>query len=396
GSAMGQNPWATTTAFADFMKRFNIPQVHGSGIFVDLGRDTEGYREVGGKCPVFGKAIQMHQPAEYSNNFLDDAPTSNDASKKPLPGGFNNPQVYTSGQKFSPIDDSLLQERLGTAGPKTAIGRCALYAYSTIAVNPSTNYTSTYKYPFVYDAVSRKCYVLSVSAQLLKGEKYCSVNGTPSGLTWACFEPVKEKSSARALVYGSAFVAEGNPDAWQSACPNDAVKDALFGKWEDGQCVPFDTKTSVQSDQATNKEECWKRVFANPLVASDAPTTYPEAAQKNWNDFWPVHEQSSPKSGGFGANWANFYLEKESGETICAIFDQVPDCFAPITGAVAYTALGSSTEVNLPQCDSASFIPIEGPCNNCVQVVTECVGNQFDQTSKACCTEPEAAALVPR
>ncbi|CBZ55418.1 unnamed protein product [Neospora caninum Liverpool] len=364
-----QNPWTTVPPFSDFMQRFNIPQVHGSGIFVDLGRDTEGYREVGGKCPVFGKFIRMHQPPGYSNNFLDDAPTSNVAARKPLPGGFNNPQVYTSGQKFSPVDDALLRNKLGSSGPKTAIGRCALYAYSTTAVNPSNGSTSKYKYPFVYDAGSEKCFVLSISAQLLKGEKYCSVDGSPSGLTWACFEPVKETSTATTLVYGSAFVGEDDPDAWQLTC--------------------------LLSMPVTTREDCWKRVFANPRVASDAPTTYSDTAQNNWDDFWPEHQQSNPKSGGVGANWANFYLEQERGKALCAIFDQVPDCFAPVKGAVAYTALGSLTEVNLPQCDPGSVSPTEGPCNDCVKVVTECIGNEFVQTSKTCCTAPEISPPPP-
>ncbi|PFH33671.1 apical membrane antigen 1 protein [Besnoitia besnoiti] len=390
-----ENLWATVSPFSEFIRRFNIPAVHGSGIYVDLGRDTEGYREVAGRCPVFGKFIQLHQPSGYSNNFLDDAPTARASSMRPLPGGFNSPQVYTSGQKFSPVEDALLKKKLGASAPRTAVGRCALYAYSTAAVNPKTGATSNYKYPFVYDAASAKCYVLAITAQFLKGQKYCSVNGSPSGLTWACFEPRKESSSAGQFVYGSAFVAEGNPDEWQSSCPNDAVKDALFGKWTGGQCIPFGATNSIEAEPASKKEECWSRVFLNTKVASDAPTTYPETAQNSWNDFWPVHQQSSPKSGGVGANWANFYKDEESGKTLCAIFDVVPDCFVSEGGAVAYNALGSLTEVNLPQCNPDSFIPIEGPCEDCLQTITTCSQNELVQTTKRCCIDPEVSPSPP-
>lgn len=102
--------------------------------------------------------------------------------------------------------------------PKTAIGRCAFYAYSTTAINPTTGALSTYKYPFVYDTATQKCYLLAISAQLLRGEKYCSINGSPAGLTWACFEPQKDLTLKSRYIYGSAYVGEGDPDAWDTNC----------------------------------------------------------------------------------------------------------------------------------------------------------------------------------
>lgn len=92
----------------------------GSGIYVDLGRNTEEYREVSGKCPVFGKVIELHQPADYQNDFLADVPSALQARRKPLPGGFNSPYVDTTGRKFSPISDSVLKEKLGGENMRSA------------------------------------------------------------------------------------------------------------------------------------------------------------------------------------------------------------------------------------------------------------------------------------
>lgn len=85
----------------------------GSGIYVDLGGRTEGYREVSGKCPVFGKVIHLHQPVAYRNTFLDDVPSPPQAYRKPLPGGFNSPHVTGTGRKFSPVSDAEIRSRLG-------------------------------------------------------------------------------------------------------------------------------------------------------------------------------------------------------------------------------------------------------------------------------------------
>lgn len=74
------------------------------------------------------------------------------------------------------------------------------------------------------------------------------------------------------------------------------MKDAQFGRWGRGRCIPFDAQNS-EVQEVGSKEECWQRVFTNPKVADDSPTTYPSSSQNSWNDFWPVHESSAPKSG---------------------------------------------------------------------------------------------------
>lgn len=76
-----------------------------------------------------------------------------------------------------------------------------------------------------------------------------------------------------------------------------SVSNAVFGKWSEGECVPFDPDNSLQTIEVTTKEKCWAYVFENPHVASDEPTTYPDTPQNSWRDFWPVHEPSSPTSG---------------------------------------------------------------------------------------------------
>lgn len=61
------------------------------------------------------------------------------------------------------------------SGPKTSIGRCAYYAYQMKAMN-SGSVVSNYKYPFVYDDESKRCFVLAVSLQKLTGSRYVTTN----------------------------------------------------------------------------------------------------------------------------------------------------------------------------------------------------------------------------
>lgn len=106
------NPWASGS-LKQFMDRFNIPSNHGSGVQVDLGGRVGQWRVPSGKCPVYGKYIQLYQPSGrgYNNNFLDDFPEGSDAH--PLTGGFNLGVVGSNGTKFSPIDDATLQRIMG-------------------------------------------------------------------------------------------------------------------------------------------------------------------------------------------------------------------------------------------------------------------------------------------
>lgn len=62
-----------------------------------------------------------------------------------------------------------------------------------------------------------RCYSLKVSSQRLWGERYCSVNGNPSNMTWYCYKPERDPHHRPNLVYGSAYVGE-HPDDWEKNC----------------------------------------------------------------------------------------------------------------------------------------------------------------------------------
>ena len=76
---------------------------------------------------------------------------------------------------------------------------------------------TTYRYPWVFDMKNQLCYFLSVAAQRLMGERYCSTHNNPPGLTFYCFKPKKSATTRPELVYGSAYVGQ-NPDAWETQC----------------------------------------------------------------------------------------------------------------------------------------------------------------------------------
>ncbi|KAL8270702.1 hypothetical protein Esti_005358 [Eimeria stiedai] len=265
GVSSSGNPWGRGI-YGAFMAKFNIPVSHGSGVFVDLGKESGGYRQVSGRCPVFGKYIKLLKSNATTMTFLQDYPASG-SNTRPLPGGFNLSYVSSSGRKVSPIKDSFISSVLEYAGPQTPIGRCARYAYLTHARKAGSTASVDYKMPFVYDSSTGDCYVLHVSMQQLKGSRYCSTNGDPAGLVWPCFHPAKSSTESAHLVYGSAYMGESvvDPDGWKTKCPTHAVRGALFGHWKYGACLPVDARSTdvgAQSVAVNSKQECWEQVFS--------------------------------------------------------------------------------------------------------------------------------------
>ncbi|OEH79255.1 apical membrane antigen-1 AMA1 [Cyclospora cayetanensis] len=368
--------------YADFFARFNIPQSHGSGIYVDLSndKDVDGktYREAAGLCPVFGKNIILYQPlkAGYANDFLANIPTAQESQAvgNPLPGGFNNNYKLTNGTSYSPMSDAQLNSYI-TA--KTALGKCAEMSYLTTVPN-----SSGYRYPFVYDTKNGVCYFLFITMQRLMGERYCSTRNEPPGLTWYCFEPKKSANVRPELVYGSSYVGK-DPDAWQEKCPNKAVSGSVFGVWSNGVCVEHRHRSASKVERVASKEECWALAFNNPEVASDHPSTTSEDIG-TLGYYFPSAGPDQPKSGGKGMNYASYY-GGSLGE--CVLSAEIPDCAVPLASGVAYTALGSLEEEALPNCDS-SFPQTPGSCDfkSCKRTISTCEGNHLVANEAGCST----------
>ncbi|CDJ47742.1 apical membrane antigen 1, putative [Eimeria brunetti] len=336
-----------------YMERFNIPLVHGSGIYVDLGSDKEvdgrQYREPGGRCPVFGKTIKLHQPKNnpsYKNDYLQNVPTKaeSDAAGHPLPGGLNNNFVLTDKTPFSPMSVEKLSSYKELKA-KTGLGKCAEMSYKTTA---SRN--SSYRYPFAFDTRRQLCYFLLIPVQRLMGERYCSVDGKPAGMTWYCMEPSKSAEERTEMVYGSAYVGE-RPDEWEEKCPNKATKNAVFGVWKQGKCVEHKFLEGSKVEKVKRKEECWELAFLNPEVASDHPVTDDENIG-TVGYYFPTVGPNQPKSGGTGMNFASFYPHSE-----CVLSSSIPTCLVPLKGAAAYTALGGLEEEEAP-CDRSNAMVI--------------------------------------
>ncbi|KAL8270589.1 hypothetical protein Esti_005488 [Eimeria stiedai] len=357
--------------YATYMARFNIPKVHGAGIFVDLAheKDVDGkrYREAGGRCPVFGKFIELYQPQNnplYKNNFLENVPTASQskAAGRPLPGGFNNGMLLTDKTPYSPMSVAKLKTYPQLTA-KTDLGKCAQMSYMTTAGK-----NSQYRYTFVYDSQKHLCYFLLITMQRMMGERYCSKNNVPPGLTWYCFEPKKSASENTHLVYGSSYVGE-DPDAWETNCPNKAVAHAVFGVWENGQCVEHRNLPNAQIEKVNSKEECWELVFKNPGVASDHPVSESENVG-TVGYYFPLPAENQPKSGGQGVNYASYYGGVKSE---CVLSSVIPTCLVPTSIGTAYTALGGLEEEPMPAC-AASFPESRSECDpqTCTATLTIC------------------------
>ncbi|XP_026193026.1 apical membrane antigen 1-like protein [Cyclospora cayetanensis] len=339
----GANPWLSGELKV-FIDRFNVPVVHRSGVFVDLGMSNMGYRQVSGDCPVYGKYIKLSKTGSSTLSFLENYPAGG-SSTRPLPGGFNLSYSTSSGKAVSPVTDSFLKSVFGSEGPQTPIGRCAKYANLTEPMKPGTNTPLNYRLPFVYNITTQNCYVLHVSMQKLTGSRYCSTNGSPSGLVWPCFSPERSASTSASLVYGSGYMGRdaNNPDGWTTKCPYMSVKDALFGAWGNGKCEEIGASTpGVIAVSVSTKQHCWEQVFMHS--ATDETTADNPA---NWNSVWPTFDSSATASGGVGYNYANFYANA-NGSGMCVIFQTVPTCFLRSSGNTAYNALGSLDEEVLP------------------------------------------------
>ncbi|CDJ54023.1 apical membrane antigen, putative [Eimeria brunetti] len=172
-TAAEDTPEALPNPWGDTLLKYNIPYIHGSGVYVDLGNQkmvkNRSYREPAGLCPVVGKVISLDQPttdaAVWPHDFLERVPlagTSQDTS--PLGGGFG--MWETEPVKISPLTLAELQAMAEKQkaknkpdSPETKkllqveddLGLCAWWAWATYAPNGSTDLESKYRYPFVWD-----------------------------------------------------------------------------------------------------------------------------------------------------------------------------------------------------------------------------------------------------
>ncbi|KAL8433988.1 hypothetical protein ACSSS7_003448 [Eimeria intestinalis] len=382
-----QEPYAT------FMARFDIPRVHGSGIYVDLGNEKEvdgkQYREAAGRCPVFGKYIDLYQPENnphYKNDFLENVPSAAEsrAAGHPLPGGFNNGMLLKDRTPYSPMSIEKLKT-YSQLTAKTDLGKCAQMSYMTTAGR-----NSQYRYTFVYDPLKELCYFLLVPMQRMMGERYCSKNNSPSGLTWYCFEPKKSATRNLHLVYGSSYIGE-DPDAWETNCPNKAVARAVFGVWQNGKCLEHRDLPDAQIEKVKSKEECWELVFTNPGVASDHPVSESENVG-TFGYYFPLPAENQPKSGGEGVNYASYY---GGDKQECVLSRVIPTCLVPTSIGTAYTALGGLEEEPMPAC-GAGFHETRSECDptTCKATLTVCEEGKI-VTSVVDCLLPDGTKCAP-
>ncbi|KYN98970.1 apical membrane antigen 1 [Plasmodium gaboni] len=330
------NPWT------EYMAKYNIEEVHGSGIRVDLGEDVEvagtQYRVPSGKCPVFGKGIIIENT---NTSFLKPVATGNQNLKD---GGFafpsTNPPIspmlienirhsYRYNEEMKNLDDVTL---------------CSRHAGTIV---PDNDQNSNYKYPAVYDEKNKTCYILYIAAQENNGPRYCNKDENNRNSMF-CFRPAKDNSFQN-YIYLSKNVVEN----WKSVCPHKNVYDAKFGLWVDGNCEEI---PHVNEFPANDLSECNKLVFE--LSASDQPKQY----EPNLTDYQKIQEgfvnnnlnmiksaflptgafnADRYKSHGKGYNWGNYNRITQR----CEIFNVKPTCLINTSSYIATTALSHPTEI---------------------------------------------------
>nr|8GIE_A Chain A, Apical membrane antigen 1, rhoptry neck protein 2 chimera [Plasmodium falciparum 3D7] len=337
GNYMG-NPWT------EYMAKYDIEEVHGSGIRVDLGEDAEvagtQYRLPSGKCPVFGKGIII----ENSNTaFLTPVATGNQYLKD---GGFAFPPTEPL---MSPMTlDEMRHFYKDNKYVKNLdeLTLCSRHAGNMI---PDNDKNSNYKYPAVYDDKDKKCHILYIAAQENNGggggsgsditqqakdigagpvascfttrmsppQQIClnSVVNTAlsGGSGMFCFRPAKDIS-----FQNYAYLSKNVVDNWEKVCPRKNLQNAKFGLWVDGNCEDI---PHVNEFPAIDLFECNKLVFE--LSASDQPGG------------------SGYKSHGKGYNWGNYNTETQK----CEIFNVKPTCLINNAAYIATTALSHPIEV---------------------------------------------------
>lgn len=354
------NPWES------YMEKFDIPTVHGSGIYVDLGKNGtfkgKKYRMTGGKCPVFGKIIEFANGVDYLSPANDpDSPafgfpytalsgTTIDIKNIPKTsrGRISISKNAVETDLISPVTAKILKAYKYDGDD---IFNCASYASELMM---SSDKKSDYKYPFAYDMKSKTCHILYSSMQLIQGPKYCDNDGRANAGTSSlpCIKPIKD--TTQEMVYGSSFIHR----EWKSKCPNAAVADAVFGTWNGTACVPIQNKRIFK---VSTSEECGQIVFK--YSASDSPdyeSKHTEGTRLSnavvSGDLATVGKILMPPTGsrafqskGHGFNWANY--DKNTKE--CGLIDEVPNCLIFKMGNIAFNALGSPAE------DDMEYFPCE-------------------------------------
>ncbi|ORM39595.1 Merozoite receptor PK66 [Babesia sp. Xinjiang] len=359
--ASSQTPWTK------YMQRFDIPRVHGSGIFVDLGGsetvNRKSYRMPIGKCPVMGKVIELANGADYLDPISSEDPSyrglafpetavENPATTTTAPRGRSRSQP--SSVQLSPVAASDLR-RWGYTGNDVA--NCAEYASNIV---PNSDKLTKYRYPFVFDGNEEMCYILFSAMQYNQGSRYCDNDGSADegSSSLLCMRPYKSTEDAN-LYYGSARLDHD----WEENCPMHPVRDALFGKWVSGSCVAL---TPAFQEYVNTFEECSALLFENSSTDIDINVN-----RENYNEldelysgikrldlsriatalFSPLATTggTSTASRGVGMNWANY--DSDSG--LCRILNEIPNCLIISAGSMALTAIGSPLEKDA----------IDFPCN---------------------------------
>ncbi|EKX73647.1 apical membrane antigen 1, putative [Theileria equi strain WA] len=354
GGGKGDDSRRNGNVWSEYMAKFDIPKVHGSGVYVDLGGtevvNGSSYRMPTGKCPVAGKSIHLESGADFLNSI---------AHANPRERGLGFPATEATrvsrgqsiSQKISPVSASIL--RSWGYSNSTDLANCAEYAKNIVISGGSR-----YRYPFVYDDYNKTCYILYSPMQYNQGAKYCDADGSADeGLSsLVCMYPQKLSDDAT-LYYGSSSV---YPD-WDVLCPMHPVKDAMFGSWNGTHCEPM---KPVYEESLQSFEECAEFLFEySPSDVDLAPSAsrlpdverfWSEMKKRNFvaasSVFAPTTVQDkSIKTGGNGINWGNW----DGNERVCRLYDVVPTCLILSPGHYALTSISSpSTKDAVPYpCD---------------------------------------------
>ncbi|PHJ25051.1 apical membrane antigen 1 domain-containing protein [Cystoisospora suis] len=367
------NAWAT------YMEKFNVPLVHGSGVYVDLGNTktlkNKPYREPGGQCPVWGKYIKPFQPtsdpAIWPNDYLKPVPyAKSQQDRKPLGGGFGLPIPNSSPKTLEELKNLVAEAKKNDTLSDYAkqfidhvnddLGHCAFYARMTSAAeSPKTGQQrpkeEEYRYSMVYDEVSQLCTLLYINMQEMTGAgTYCKRGDDGPNLSWYCFQPEKEVTY-KTRVWGSPYVRLDHA----TACPRGGLKDVHWGQWNGKKCQRIAVRKRIAVQDAA---DCAVQLFKNS--PSDNPTKYVGDEGRGWDQIdknfpgvlFPAGSTGSdqPHSRGVGVNWANYYVNGK----ICEMYDGAPNCLTQAGGQYAFVSLASPdpNDAVMPPCKPGAVI----------------------------------------
>ncbi|PFH37631.1 apical membrane antigen 1 domain-containing protein [Besnoitia besnoiti] len=367
-------PLNVTNPWAEVLQRYNVPLVHGSGVYVDLGNNKlfkgKSYREPSGKCPNIGKYIETYQPtknpAVWPNNYLAPVPFANsEQDTKPLGGGFSMPIPMISPKKLSELKElaaSVHRNPEASAYAKEYVkqikddlGYCIWWARMTSAhdedAKPTAAKESLYRYAYAWDGANETCHLLYLNMQEMKGAgTYCKKGDEGTDLTWYCFSPAKKIDNN--LVWGSAYTRLDHA----AECPQHGLKDAHWGQWNGRSCQKMAVRKRVAVKDAA---ECALKLFQSS--PSDNPTKYVGDEGRGWGKIYDnivgvlfpagASGQDQPHSRGVGLNWANYYNTKRTG-SVCEMYDGAPDCLTQAPRQYAFVSLGDPNpeKAQLPPC----------------------------------------------